>query len=51
MKSILIAVVLAISANAALAQSTPVIINDPNGSLKFCMFTPSVGSSIRVVCD
>ena len=51
MKSILIAVVLAISANAALAQSQTVVINEPQGSLAICMIVPSVGSMTRVVCQ
>lgn len=51
MKNTILAILLAAIASAAMAQSTPVIINDPNGSLKFCMFTPAVGTSIRVVCD
>lgn len=51
MKSIITALVLAVAASAATAQSQTVVINEPQGSLTVCMIVPSVGSMTRVVCQ
>ena len=51
MKSILIAVALSVAASAATAQSTPIVINEPQGSLTICMATQGVGSIVRIVCQ
>lgn len=51
MKNIFIVLALAAAASAASAQSTPVVINEPNGSLTICVFTQGVGSIVRTVCQ
>jgi hypothetical protein len=48
---ILIALALAATTSVAIAQSTPVVINEPQGSLQICVFTQGVGSIVRVVCQ
>lgn len=50
MKKLIAIIALAVSANA-LAQSTPVVINEPQGSLTICVFTQGVGSIVRTVCQ
>lgn len=51
MYRLIIAVVLAATATAATAQSTPIVINEPQGSLTICMATQGVGSIVRIVCQ
>lgn len=51
MKKLIAIMALAAAASAASAQSTPVVINEPNGSLTICVFTQGVGSIVRTVCQ
>lgn len=50
MKSLLIALALAATTSVATAQSQPIVVDDPRGSLTICVATQGVGSIVRIVC-